>query len=115
MLIIEQENVVEQLQDAVAFAAKVGALDELVSQLHYLSNYGGGEGGIRCVLFPDFAPMSFRFSMEKMAAEVWEPWFHGGLLYSGPGVNSDGNFPSLSVSLDPDCASGQVHKWSVHT
>jgi len=42
-------------------------------------------------------------------------WFNGGLIYSGPGRPSDGSAPSFTVSLDPVCASGAEHRWSVHT
>ena len=46
---------------------------------------------------------------------TYEPWFNGGLIYSGPGNGSDGSGPSFTVSLDPDAASGSKHMWSVHT
>jgi hypothetical protein len=53
--------------------------------------------------------------MEHSSLDGWKPGLVGGLIYSGPGVPSDGSAPSFSVSLNPDAASGREHTWSIHT
>lgn len=77
--------------DKVAhFAVANGCLLKLAERIDYLSRYGDGE--CVCQLYPDFTPNSFTFTMLRPNGE---PWFAGGLIYSG----------------GPDIK----HSWSVHT
>ena len=101
----------------VEFAEKVGLLDQLQGQLEYLGNYAcneeRGKDYTRCDLYPDFAPMSFTFSMfakDKDKKGEYKFWFNGGLIYQGPDVPADGSFPSCTVSFD-----STKHGWFVHT
>ena len=69
----------------------------------------------------DWAPHSFAFAIWDMTRPNVEKsrsnlMLNGGWIYSGPGVPSDGSFPSLTVSLDD--VSGQprpTHRWRCHT
>jgi len=108
----------ERFEQVKKFAKEVGAIDEFQSGIDYLSSFGGNESKVKCVLFTDFADLSFRFvmySMNHQSKKFEEFWFNGGLIYSGPGQPSDGSAPSFTVSLDSDAAKGKSHKWSVHT
>ena len=80
------------------------------------------EGNMTAVIGKDFAPYSLRWALFKDAtARLENPderrvFYNGGWIYSGPGgARSDGNFPSLTVSLDPDAFLGAKHIWSIHT
>ncbi len=53
--------------------------------------------------------------MHAFENDMWQEWFNGGLLYSGPGVRLHGGAPSFSVSLNQDAKDGKTHMWSVHT
>lgn len=97
----------KHLIDVMEFAGKVGAMDKLVDKLRYLAEYG--EGDNICRLFYDWAPHSFAFEMRRPDNS---PWFHGGLIYSGPGQPLDGSAPALTVGIGIDSS---VHGWSVHT
>ncbi len=104
----------EHLAKTLAYAQEVGLKEQLLKQLEYLANYGGGEENpnyCRCDLFEDFAPYSFTFCMYR-TKEGEEPkfWFNGGLLYSSPSQPADGSFPLLSVDLEPG-----RHGWNIHT
>jgi hypothetical protein len=105
--------------DAVKdFAAKVGASAKLQKALDYLGSYGQfGGTETRCVLFTDFADHSFCFKLQRRQTgeNEYRDWFHGGLIYSGPGLPADGSSPSLTVALDPKAATGAEHMWSIHT
>ncbi len=113
----------EHFAAVVAFAATIGAVDQLVDKLTYLASYGGDSAAVRCTLHKDFAPHSFGFSLEKpdldfltksngglpAADPKWKHWFSGGLIYQGPDSPADGSFPSLTVSLAEGVG------WFVHT
>ena len=86
----------------------------LQKMLDYLASYADHDenGRTRCVLYRDFAPLSFAFTMEvrKSPEDEYEYWFNGGLIFHGPHDNGgDGGFPTLSVNLNP------TDGWSVHT
>jgi|GEM_PF-1371687 len=106
------------VRDAIA----AGVLDKFRDMIRQLSEYASGSGRLtRVHLFPDFAPMSFRFAREIAdptpygMAPTWQPWFQGGVIYSGPTPDdpeyvASGLAPALSVSVgDPGVG------WSVHT
>jgi hypothetical protein len=115
------ESCTDYFAEVVKFAAEVDAVGELLSALTRLSDYAKGNEEIetQCVIYRDFAPYSFAFLMKRREVASddpeYKPWFNGGLIYSGPGLPSDGCGPSFTVSLDDDAASGRTHKWSTHT
>lgn len=93
-------------------------LPKLKQRLQYLRTYANGpgctyEGGhTRCVLYPDFAPLSFAFVMQKRqsAHTPWEYWFNGGLIYHGNPVPICGAEPNFTVRIG-----GENDDWGVHT
>lgn len=107
----------DHFTDIERFAKEVGALENLRERLQYLGTYAqnGGEKITRCKLFKDWADLSFAFMIQILENGEWRDWFNGGLIYSGPGRPSNGSAPQMTVSLDPDAASGAKHMWSVHT
>ncbi len=83
----------------------------LTHVLAYLDGYASHRR-TRCLLFKDWAPLSFGFLMQVWhePSQEFVAWFHGGVIYHGPvdGYGS-GAAPSFSVTLAP------THGWSVHT
>jgi hypothetical protein len=112
VLIIENQEHFDKVRE---FARSVGAEAELQKQLDFLAGFGGDAAKVRCHLYSDFAPHSFFWRMKHSSLDGWKPGLVGGLIYSGPGVPSDGSAPSFSVSLNRDAASGRKHMWSIHT
>jgi Domain of unknown function (DUF4120) len=112
MMMIEDQEHLDKVRE---FARSVGAEAELQKQLDFLAGFGGDAAKVRCHLYRDFAPHSFLWRMEHSSLDGWRPGLVGGLIYSGPGVPSDGSAPSFSVSLNRDAASGRKHMWSIHT
>lgn len=96
----------ERFATVMEFALANGAARKLIERLEYLANYG--EGNNTCELHNDFAPHSFEFLMCRPDGSRW---FHGGLIYSGPGQPLDGTGPALTVGLFQEAG----HSWSVHT
>lgn len=130
MLIVD-ESARERFLEVMKFAAENDLLSQLLQKLHYLDNYANGEGqtydksqakNTRCTLSRDFAPLSFRFCMEKcdlwsdndalreQRGKPWEHYFIGGLIYSGPDQPMDGTAPALTVSIE----SSQIG-WTINT
>ena len=99
------------------FAVDNDCLENFLEQLQYLTTYGRNDtkDSTKCILYHDFAPFSMEFQMLNYTSHGWDVWFNGGLIYSGPGVPSNGRAPSLTVSNDRDAAQGETHQWSVHT
>ncbi len=95
------------LPDILEFAINNGCVDKLIDKLGYLSNYA--EGDNTCHLSDDFAENSFRFTIQRPDGT---DWFHGGLMYSGPGQPLDGSGPAFTVGIGIDSSQ---HGWSVHT
>ena len=118
MLIIECE---EHHKKVLEFAKSVGASQQLQDKLNYLATYGDPDhpdsGFSKCELYYDFAPYSYRFLMyfRNPKTSEYYPIMNGGLIYSGPGVPSDGSGPSFTVDLRYDESQGLTHRWSVHT
>ena len=97
------------LEEVKELAVKINKLDELEERLDYLRDYSPEE--TRCLLYKDFAPMSFYFQMQTMNKEdVWQNWFNGGLIFYGPGDTGVGA-PQFSVRIGEDLSCG----WSIHT
>lgn len=110
----------------VAFAIATNQMPMLQKVLDYLDTYGStwnhdndGErttrrtDGSRATLFPDYAPASFSFLIEKQREDgTWYMMFNGGLIYhgdpSGWGVSE--SHPTFSVRLV-----GDDNPWAVHS
>lgn len=111
-LIVHNDSAQKQLDGAREFAKSQGEdiLAQLEEKLAYLEHYAGDT--CECVLFKDFAPYSFEFTLSKVNSETGErrQWFQGGLVYHGPRSTGVG-FPELSVTLSP---SERGH-WEIHT
>tara|TARA_Y100000310_G_scaffold194826_1_gene194838 strand:- start:304 stop:645 length:342 start_codon:yes stop_codon:yes gene_type:complete len=112
---IDASQCQEYLASVQAFAESVQTDEgqDLDSRLAYLAGYAchNTPEDTRCRLFPDFAPQSFAFTMErKNKAGQYEYWFNGGLIFHGNhDGGGDGSAPTFSVNLNP------VSGWSVHT
>jgi hypothetical protein len=103
----------EHYDKVMAFAREVGAEAELQEQLDRLGMWFGED--IECELYTDFAPHSFLWANYRTVNGERKMVIAGGLIYSGPGVPSNGSAPSFTVSLNSDAACGSKHQWSVHT
>jgi len=112
-MIIDKTN--GHLEAVKAFAARTNQTENLQEKLDYLGNYACNSGRqSRCLLFRDFAPQSFTFSMELKREDepddAYRPWFVGGLIYHGPhDGHGSGSGPTFSCCLSP------TDGWSVHT
>ena len=96
--------------DVVRFATESGQIDSLQAQLDYLSTYS--DERCKCVLYKDFAPYSFAFTMQmKNEAGEYVRRFNGGLIYHGSHDNGGvgGGAPTFSCTASP------VQGWKVHT
>ena len=117
---IDTESCEDYYAEVINTARVSAQLDNLQKQLDYLGSYAcHAEGGdeevdleqTRCLLFKDFAPLSFFFRMEKRQSDgTYKHWFVGGLIYHGPHDNGgDGGAPTFSVNVNPE------YGWTVHT
>lgn len=107
---LETSRVTKQLEEARAFASKIGLRSELEERLAYLGTYAEPRRA-RCVLHPDPEPYSFSFAMERQTRrDEWSPWFKGRLLFHDDhdGERS-GAMPTPSVTVTPTTG------WTVHT
>ena len=112
--ILINERSAEYLATVRAKADALGLREKLEAQLTRLENYGnhGDEAKNRCVLYPDFSPLSFGFNIEHQRDDgSWKHWFNGGLIFHGQhDRGGDGSSPTFSVSLTP-----VDDDWSIHT
>ena len=95
-----------RLSEAIAYARKIGDTS-LISNLQWKRRrYGWEEQEVH--IYPDFAPLSFEFSMINLATKRCT--LNGGIIFHGKhdGFGS-GSGPTFSVCLTP--TSG----WSTHT
>lgn len=110
---LNTEHVTEYLAEVKAKAEELGKLDNLNEQLEWLGNYACHDDPehTQCVLYKDFAPLSFEFVMLiKRDNGEYDHWFNGGLIFHGQhDRGGDGGLPTLSVCLTPQDG------WSVHT
>jgi len=104
------------LQEVKDFAAKSGREKDLQEMLDYLAAYACGEGDeydhakTKCVLYKDWAPLSFGFTMYIRKAGKYTRWFNGGLLFHGKHDGFGlGSSPTFAVTLNP------TDGWSIHT
>jgi len=129
MLMIFEDPRSQQHFKAVCTAAKeMNAIPALCRRLDYLGNYACSDGEkvdttrTQCRLCYDSAPLSFGFMMYRRknltdsvtgkTEIVYESWFTGGLIYSGPDQRLDGSFPAFCVGIGIDHSKPG---WSVHT
>lgn len=119
MVVFHNETCKKHFDEVVKFAKQTNQLHQLCRQIEYLGMYGDsvesrartGRHRTACSLYKDFAPYSFTFLMQVWNEErqAYTTWFNGGLIYQGPGLPTDGSFPSLTVSLHNN------QGWFVHT
>jgi hypothetical protein len=105
----------KHLQDVRDQADKLGLREDLEAVLARLSTWGHREKS-RCVLFKDFAPLSFAFNIEALLEDgTYKFDFNGGLIFHGPHDGfGDGGAPSFSVDLG-SVFGEQKPGWSIHT
>lgn len=107
---LETSRVTSELEAARAFADTIGLRVQFEVHLAYLGTYAAPRR-TRCVLYPDRAPYSFAFAMQRETRrDEWSPWFQGALVYHSPSDRHDsGDDPTLSVTTTPTMG------WAVHT
>lgn len=109
MLVIENQ---EHYDKVLAFAKKVGLEDDLQQRLDYLTHYACQDDPehTRCLLYWDFAPYSFAFTMEVKRDGEYKRWFNGGLIFHGQHDKggADGSAPTFACSLVP-CTGWMIH------
>jgi hypothetical protein len=119
-----EPNARDKFAETCRFAAEHDLLAAWLKTLAYLDGYANGEGctydqksgkNTRCTLSPDFAPLSFRVSMERKKGyrEDFEPWIAGGLIYHGP-VPETAEGAGRS-NLTVDLSSDDAPHWGFHT
>ena len=89
-------------------AARLGMLEQLIEKLVQI---GGDKDTVRCVLFKDFAPLSFAFNLERKGKDgEYHHMMNGGLIFHGNhDGNGNGGAPSFSVNTSGESG------WQVHT
>lgn len=107
---LDTDKIQDALEKARSFAKANNLIKNLEDKLTYLADYGGGTK-TRCRLFPDFAPLSFDFTMDKLNDEGdWVYWFNGGLIFHGNhDGHGSGSEPTFAVTIEP------ITGWSIHT
>ena len=111
MIVDKSNGKLDMVKDA---AREMGpeAEESLKNRLDYLDNWLiHGNLPVECRIFSDFAPHSLTFVLVRNGEVI----LNGGIIYSGPGLPSNGGAPSFTVSLDDDAAYGRKHMWSIHT
>lgn len=101
------------LREVQAFAREAGRARELAEQLRFLGRLCDHDrsGRARTRLRRDFAPLSFRFVVERTLPDgTVRPLLNGALVFHGThdGFGS-GAYPALAVTLEP------TDGWSIHT
>ena len=97
----------------LTFADKAGLREQLDANLRFLDEYAehGDRGKSRCRLYPDGAPYSFGFVLERRLDDgEYEHWFTSGLIFHGShDGGGSGSYPTLAVCLTP------TNGWQIHT
>ena len=107
-----QVECLDHLDKVREFAKSTGRSRQLEEQLDYLAGYACHKSpqDTRCLLYPDFAPYSFYFVMERKEKDQYRRWFVGGVIFHGPHDHGGtGEAPTFSVCLEP------TDGWSIHT
>jgi len=88
---IDTSNCTEYFNIVSGYAKDLGeqVAANLQKQLDYLGSYACKTSGneidperTRCILYSDFAPLSFQFTMQKRTAlGDYVDWFNGGLIF----------------------------------
>ena len=96
-----------------------GLRKRLFDDLRFLRDYAChsdedkqvGQARTKCLMYSDFAPLSFFFNMQVRQDDgTYKPWFPGGLVFHGThDGGGDGGAPTFSVCLEP------TDGWSIHT
>ena len=108
------ENCRERFEEAIEFARKHGLTKQLADNFKYLAHYAMHNGRkTRCMLYKDFAPLSFEFVIatdDSKCGDIWRRWFNGGVIFHGQhdGFGS-GGAPTFSVCLT------KTDGWQIHT
>ena len=109
MLTLEGPRACERMAECIAYAKQHHLVPALAKVLDYLGTYS--ERTTRCALGAERdVPLSFRFIMFWQVDGLWKPWFHGGLMFEGPGQSLNGSAPAFTVNIG-----APTHGWSVHT
>jgi hypothetical protein len=111
VLVVPDHEAMGYLEEQIAFARSIDCMDNLAEGLFWLIQHGGSRP-VRTVLFRDFAPHSFIFTVQRVddTGQKWERCMNGGLIYSGPDQPLDGSAPAFTVSM----GESEIG-WSVHT
>lgn len=117
---LDTSNCQEYYDQVLAWAKENNLWDneeansDLKSRLEWLGEYADHDknGRTKCVLFEDWAPYSFSFTMyvRDSPEEEYRYWFNGGLILHGAGSSGVGA-PEFSVRIGDASRAG----WSVHT
>lgn len=102
----------DHYQRTVEFASRIGRLSDLYKTIVRLVGAGTYFGKpAKVVLYSDFAPASFGFSIVSRE-EPHRLFSNGGVIFHGPHDGwGSGAEPSFSVSLSPS----RELAWSIHT
>lgn len=103
------ENQREKFVKAIKFAKANGKWENFCDRIKYLHNYAGKENTYT-VLYYDFAPLSFGFTVHRVKDGVRREWFSGGLIFHGTVDNyGSGSAPTFAVTLSASDG------WDIHT
>ena len=109
MILDKTDGYLDEVKSSPQAKAITGK-NSLDKALEYLGSYGDRE--TLCVLYKDWAPLSFAFDMQVKdpVTGAFGPWFNGGLIFHGDhDGGGNGGGPTLSVCLQP------TDGWSIHT
>ncbi len=120
MLVIRNQNYFDavvqfakenKLYESDPARPELQALGPALLQLErFIKTDADGNQVVRVALYPDLAPRSFGFSVERQTVEGWHEVLCGGLIFHGQHDNGgSGGAPTFSVSITP------VVGWSIHT
>ena len=109
--IIEDKCPPDYLVKVWEFAETTGQLDSLKKALEYAGGKTFFCRPAKLVLFKDFAPFSFEFTIQYLNDEnQWVYGMNGGIIYHGKHDNGgDGGAPTYSVNITPQ------NGWGVHS
>ena len=112
----------EALAEIIRFAQDNNCAEQLgldLLRLIQCVTIGMTKDGIRqAEIGKDFAPHSMSWCVWNGEPDRKNVVLVGGWIYEGPGVPSDGSFPSLTVNLESitgSRADRPKHRWLVHT
>ena len=102
-MIVVHESAREYFHKVACFARDSKRMPQLRETFDRLNQYARSR---KCVLYKDFAPMSFAFNMyRKMEDDVEFCCGNGGVIFHGA---YSGDAPTFSVCVEP-CDGWQIH------